>query len=73
MGVEYRGREERKEHEGGRETWSMRVHGSGGIEGGKRGKNTREEETYEGAWEWSIEGGKRGKNMRHMRVHGSEG
>ena len=41
MGVEDRGREERKEHEGGRETfegaWEWR------IEGGKRGKNMREE------------------------------
>ena len=58
MGEEYRGREERKEHEGGRETyegaWEWR------IEGGKRGKNMREEGRHEGAWEWRIEGGKRG-------------
>ena len=62
MGVKDRGREERKEHEGGREAyegaWEWR------IEGGKRGKNMREEGRHEGAWEWMIEGGKRGKNMR---------
>ena len=60
MGVEDRGREERKEHEGGRETyegaWEWRT------EGGKRGKNIKGgRETYEGAWEWRID---RGREMR---------
>ena len=43
MGVKDRGREERKEREGGRErTWEWRIDGG-------RGKEHRNE-TYEGAW-----------------------